>query len=93
MNQRLPLVCFLVFLLSPALYSGQEAAPKRKPLSPQKWTKLHEGDIVFIRSRTANAPLIAALSGVAEDDADDVSCRTAKDPQRIAKIESHFEPQ
>lgn len=72
MNRRLLLPCVLVFLLCPAVCPGQGTAPKREPLSPGKWSKLLQGDIVFIRSRSDNAPLIAALSGVAKGDADDV---------------------
>jgi hypothetical protein len=73
MNVRIPLACLLVSLFSAALCPAQNAAPKRKPLSQEKWSKLKPGDIVFIRSRTVNAPLIAALSSVdAKSDADDV---------------------
>ena len=68
------------FLLIAALASicvAQTPTPpvlKRKFLSERNWSsKLEPGDIVFIRSRTANAALIAALSNVEEkDDADDV---------------------
>jgi hypothetical protein len=79
MNRRVPLVCIALLLLSPALCSAQGSATPtptpRKWLSPEKWkSKLEPGDIVFIRSRSDNALLIAALSGVvnAEDDTDDV---------------------
>jgi hypothetical protein len=47
-------------------------ATKRTPLSSKNWSKLRVGDIVFIRSRSGNATLIAALSDVdPQDDADD----------------------
>jgi hypothetical protein len=79
MNRRVPLVCIALLLLSPALCSAQGTATPtptpRKWLAPEKWkSKLEPGDIVFIRSRSVNAILIAALSGVvkADDDTDDV---------------------
>jgi|GEM_PF-3528599 len=77
MNRRVPLVCIALLLLGPALCSAQGTATPaptpRKPLSSENWNKLEPGDIVFIRSRTANAPLIAALSNVdANDDNDRV---------------------
>jgi Permuted papain-like amidase enzyme, YaeF/YiiX, C92 family len=73
MNLRFPLIFLFVSFLCAALSSAQETAPERRPLSPEKWSKLQPGDIVFIRSRTANAPLIAALSNVdGKSDADDV---------------------
>lgn len=75
MNRRFPLACIALLLLSPALCSAQ-ATPTpspRKPLSSANWQKLEAGDLVFIRSRTANAPLIAALSNEeSESDADNV---------------------
>jgi permuted papain-like amidase YaeF/Yiix C92 family enzyme len=64
MNRHLALVCLLIFPLSTALCSAQEDPAERKPLSPEKWSKLRQGDIVFIRSRTANAELIAKLSNL-----------------------------
>jgi hypothetical protein len=71
--KRFPLLHLLVFVLCPALCLGQVAASKRERLSPEKWFKLRDGDIVFIRSRTKNAPLIAALSNLdAKSDVDDV---------------------
>ena len=63
----------VAFLLLTLLSFGQEMTPKRQSLSPEHWSKLKPGDIVFIRSRSSNAALIAALSNVAaKDDADDV---------------------
>jgi len=71
-----PHICrtFLVFLfISGLIGSAQEPTPKREYLSPQNWSKLKTGDIVFIRSRSVNAALIAALSNIAaQADADDV---------------------
>lgn len=80
MNRRSPLPSIALILLSAALCSAQGILPPtptpapRRPLSSNNWNKLGEGDIVFIRSRTANAPLIAALSNVdaKKSDADDV---------------------
>jgi hypothetical protein len=76
MNRRLSLVCFALILSSSALCSaeGTPTPAPRKPLSSKNWDKLGEGDIVFIRSRSNNALLIAALSGLvkADDDTDDV---------------------
>ncbi len=44
---------------------AQSAREARTPLNPSQWEKaLEEGDLVFIRSRTENAALIAALSNV-----------------------------
>jgi len=71
MNRRLLLVCSVLFLLCPTLYPAPKAPP-RNSLSPDKWSKLEPGDIVFIRSRSDNAPLIAALTNLEEkSDADD----------------------
>jgi hypothetical protein len=76
MNRRFSLACFALILLSPAwcLAQGTPTPTSRKPLSPSKWKeKLEPGDIVFIRSRSNNAPLIAALSNENEkSDADNV---------------------
>ncbi|MFZ1220091.1 MAG: YiiX/YebB-like N1pC/P60 family cysteine hydrolase [Chthoniobacterales bacterium] len=73
MNRPVSLACFGIFLLGIFVCSAQETPQKRKPLSEPMWSKILPGDIVFIRSRTANAPLIAALSNVdAANDADDV---------------------
>lgn len=76
MNRRVPLLCLSLILLGPTL-SWAQATPTptpRKPISSPKWKdKLQPGDIVFIRSRSDNAPLIAALSNLDEkSDADDV---------------------
>jgi Permuted papain-like amidase enzyme, YaeF/YiiX, C92 family len=76
MNRRAPFLCIALLLLSTALCSA-EATPSPTPrtsLSSNKWeSKLEPGDIVFIRSRSINAPLIAALSNEdAESDADNV---------------------
>jgi hypothetical protein len=77
MNRRAPFGCIALLLLSTALCSA-EATPTpapRKSISSNNWkSKLKPGDIVFIRSRSGNALLIAALSGVVkvDDDTDDV---------------------
>lgn len=73
MNRRFSLACFALVLMSTALCSAQGTPTPRKPISPDNWRKLEPGDIVFIRSRSNNAPLIAALSNLdANADADDV---------------------
>ena len=75
MNRRVPLLCLSLILLGPTLSSAQATptASPRTPISSKNWDKLEPGDIVFIRSRSANAPLIAALSNLEENsDADDV---------------------
>lgn len=75
MNRRIPLICLALILLSPALCpaQGTPTPTPRKAISPNNWAKLEPGDIVFIRSRSNNAPLIAALSNLdGSADADDV---------------------
>ena len=60
MTRQPPILCF-VFLTLVNLISAETA---RKPLSAENWPKkLQDGDIVFIRSRSTNSKLIAALSG------------------------------
>src|SRR5215469_6957754 len=70
----LTVLCCMVLSLTGFLCARQEAGTAREPLSPENWTKkLHEGDIVFIRSRSDNSRLIGALSSPsAAADADDV---------------------
>jgi permuted papain-like amidase YaeF/Yiix C92 family enzyme len=71
--KRYPTICFGIFAFAFAICCAQQNSSERKPLSPQNWSKLREGDIVFIRSRSDNAPLIAELSNInAKDDADTV---------------------
>jgi hypothetical protein len=73
MKRHLFFLCFACFVLGPVVCIPQYVQPARKPLSKQYWSKLREGDMVFIRSRSDNAPLIAALSNLdPKDDADDV---------------------
>jgi hypothetical protein len=73
MKRYLLLFCLASSALIPVSCIAQQGPPTRKSLAKQYWSKLREGDIVFIRSRSANAPLIAALSNLdAKDDADDV---------------------
>jgi hypothetical protein len=73
MKRYLLLFCLASSALIPVSCIAQQVPPTRKSLAKQYWSKLREGDIVFIRSRSANAPLIAALSNLnAQDDADDV---------------------
>lgn len=72
MKRSLQLI-FLVATLVPIICVAQVNPSERKPLSAENWRNLKPGDIVFIRSRSDNAPLIAALSNVdATADADDV---------------------
>ena len=55
----------------PAPTSTPTPTPPRKFLSPQNWPKLHDCDIVFIRSRSGNAADIAAIAnpgGVTDED-------------------------
>ena len=61
-------LCSLLGLVAPLLGHAQQAPRERQPLSPPQWnSKLHDGDIVFIRSRSQNAALIAALSRIDAD--------------------------
>jgi hypothetical protein len=66
-------LCFVVAIISTFAF-GQESAPERKYLSEKNWGgKLRDGDIVFIRSRSRNAGLIAQMTNPeATDDADTV---------------------
>ena len=70
MTGHLPILCSVLL----ALVNLINAETVRKPLSAENWSKkLREGDIVFIRSRSDNSRLIAALSSPnAETDLDDV---------------------
>ena len=89
MNARISFLCLAFLSLSGLLSFGQEATPKRQSLSPEHWSKLKPGDIVFIRSRSSNAALIAALSNIAaKDDADDVftHCGILFTDQRDGKL-------
>jgi hypothetical protein len=70
MTRHLPILCSVLL----ALVNLISAETVRKPLSAENWSKkLREGDIVFIRSRSDNSRLIAALSSPnAETDLDNV---------------------
>lgn len=93
MNRRFSLACFALILFSPALClaQGTPTPAPRKPLSSSKWKeKLEPGDIVFIRSRSNNAPLIAALSNENEkSDADNVFTHCGiifKDSNKVLRV-------
>jgi hypothetical protein len=62
-------ICFASFAFAFAVCWAQQNSSEREPLSPSNWeSKLREGDIVFIRSRSGNASLIAKLSNIEATD-------------------------
>jgi len=63
---------FLFFALAfAATVSSAQQIPARKFLSEKNWSKLKDGDMVFIRSRSKNAALIAQISGISPSDEND----------------------
>jgi len=57
----------------PSATSTPTPTPPRKFLSPENWSRLHDADIVFIRSRSSRAALIAQMANAdAVPDEDDI---------------------
>jgi len=70
MKQTRYLLALVLAFVLPMSWAKQ-APSERKYFSEKNWSKLTDGDMVFIRSRSKNAALIAQLSGIDSSDEND----------------------